>query len=536
MAITLDGTTGITVSGNVTAGNIIGTIVAGSNPISTTGNITAGYFIGNGRVLTGIDATAIQNGTANVKTYLDANVAVSAAGNANVLVVTGNGANIAGSLDITGVLTVGGTGVSSIAGNLDMTSNTIINLANPTSDQDAATKIYVDNLVSTGIHYHTPVRVESPTALTATYNNGTDGVGATLTNSGANAALVIDGVSLSTSDRVLVYTQANAAHNGVYTVTTVGNASVAWQMTRATDADTYEPSTSDGLDEGSYFYVQQGATGAGESYVCNTVGTIVFGTTNITFAQFSASQVYQAGTGLSLTNTTFSVANTAVTASSYGGSDRVASFTVNAQGQLTAAGNVVIGANAANLTGTTLNSGVVTSSLTSVGTLGSLSVSGNVSLGNILNNNSNGVGNIGNSTTYFNTVFAKATSAQYADIAEMYVADAYYEPGTVLSFGGTHEVTGSTVACDARIAGVVSQNPSYLMNSTQIGEHVAAVALMGRVATFVQGPVVKGDMMVSAGNGMAMSCSSPLMGTVIGKALEDFSGSVGKIELVVGRL
>ena len=530
MAITLDGTTGITVSGNVTAGNIIGTIVAGSNPITTTGNITASYFIGNGRVLTGVELTEIQNGTANVKTYLDANVAVSAAGNANVLVVTGNGANIAGSLDITGVLTVGGTGVSSIAGNLDMTSNTIVNLANPTNDQDAATKLYVDNLVSTGIHYHAPVRVESPTALTATYNNGTDGVGATLTNSGANAALVIDGISVNTSDRVLVYTQADQTTNGVYVVTTVGDGSTAWVLTRASDADTYAPSTSDGLDEGSYFFVQEGATGAGESYVCSTQGTITFGTTNITFAQFGAAPVYSAGTGLTLSGTTFSIANTAITASSYGGGDSVASFTVNAQGQLTAAANVAITANAANLTGTILNSSVVTSSLTSVGTLASLSV------GNILNANGNGVGNIGNSTTYFNTVFAKATSAQYADIAEMYVADAYYEPGRVLSFGGAQEVTGSTVACDARIAGVVSQNPSYLMNSTQSGEHVVAVALMGRVATFVQGPVVKGDMMVSAGNGMAMSCSAPQMGTVIGKALEDFGGSVGKIELVVGRL
>lgn len=156
--------------------------------------------------------------------------------------------------------------------------------------------------------------------------------------------------------------------------------------------------------------------------------------------------------------------------------------------------------------------------------------------GNIFNTSGNGVGNIGNSAVYFNTVFAKATSAQYADIAEMYVADAYYEPGTVLSFGGTQEVTCCTVACDARIAGVVSQNPSYLMNSTQSGEHVVALALVGRLPTLVLGPVLKGDMMVSAGNGMAMSCSSPQMGTVIGKALEDFNGSMGKIELVVGRL
>jgi hypothetical protein len=155
---------------------------------------------------------------------------------------------------------------------------------------------------------------------------------------------------------------------------------------------------------------------------------------------------------------------------------------------------------------------------------------------NIFNGSSNGVGNIGNSSTYFNTVFAKSTSAQYADIAEMYVADAAYSPGTVLAFGGNHEVTISSVENDVKVAGVVSTNPSYLMNSTLSGQHVVAVALVGRVHTHVQGNVRKGDMMVSAGNGVAMSCSAPAMGTVIGKALEDFTGTQGKVELVVGRL
>ena len=194
-----------------------------------------------------------------------------------------------------------------------------------------------------------------------------------------------------------------------------------------------------------------------------------------------------------------------------------------------ASGNVSLAPGGTNVLVAT-TSGVVVS-----GTF-SLSGSANISAGNILNVNGNGVGNIGNSTTYFNTVFAKATSAQYADIAEMYVADAYYEPGTVLSFGGTQEVTMSKVTSDTRIAGVVSQNPSYLMNSTQVGEHVVAVALVGRVPTLVQGPVSKGDMMVSAGNGIAVACNQPAMGTVIGKALESFSGTAGKIELVVGRL
>lgn len=162
---------------------------------------------------------------------------------------------------------------------------------------------------------------------------------------------------------------------------------------------------------------------------------------------------------------------------------------------------------------------------------GALAVSGN-----IVSTGSNGVANIGSATTYFNTVHAKATSAQYADLAENYVADAEYAPGTVLSFGGANEVTVSKLEGDRRIAGVVSTNPSYIMNSVLEAEHVATIALTGRVPTFVSGPVEKGDMMISAGNGRAVACATPVIGTVIGKALENHTGGDGVIEVVVGRL
>ena len=153
----------------------------------------------------------------------------------------------------------------------------------------------------------------------------------------------------------------------------------------------------------------------------------------------------------------------------------------------------------------------------------------------IVNNQANGVGNIGSSTTYFNTVFAQATSAQYADLAEKYVADAEYAPGTVVVFGGTHEVTVNATDADRKVAGVVSTNPSYIMNAGCEGEHVAAVALTGRVPTMVVGTVRKGDLMVSAGLGRARAEADPKVGTVIGKALEDFDGAEGTIEVVVGR-
>jgi hypothetical protein len=186
------------------------------------------------------------------------------------------------------------------------------------------------------------------------------------------------------------------------------------------------------------------------------------------------------------------------------------------------------------------NTGVYVSGIVSVTgniTSGNLTVAtGTVTAGNIVNANGNGVGNIGSSSTYFDTVFAKATSAQYADLAELYSADARYASGTVLSFGGNSEVTLTTDDSDPCVAGVVSTNPSYIMNAGIFCEFPTQVALTGRVPCRVVGTVTKGAMMVSAGNGAARAESTPGMGTVIGKALEAFDGESGIIEIVVGRL
>ena len=156
------------------------------------------------------------------------------------------------------------------------------------------------------MHYHDPVRVEKEGNLVVTYDNGTAGVGATLTNADTQAALVIDGVTLSVADRVLIYEQTDATQNGIYTVTDTGSVSTNWVLTRATDADTYAPSDPDSLGQGDAFFVQEGTLGAGETYVMNTEGTITFGTTNITFAQVSFAQVYTGGTGINITGSVIS--------------------------------------------------------------------------------------------------------------------------------------------------------------------------------------------------------------------------------------
>lgn len=136
---------------------------------------------------------------------------------------------------------------------------------------------------------------------------------------------------------------------------------------------------------------------------------------------------------------------------------------------------------------------------------------------------------------YADTFIGTATTAQYADLAENYLADSQYEYGTVLEFGGVFEVTLASAAT-TKVAGIISQNPAHLMNADCRGEFVVPLALQGRVPCKVLGPVSKGDMMVSAGNGFARAEESPKIGSVIGKALEDFNGNSGIIEVVVGRL
>jgi cytoskeletal protein CcmA (bactofilin family) len=200
-------------------------------------------------------------------------------------------------------------------------------------------------------------------------------------------------------------------------------------------------------------------------------------------------------------------------------------------GQQVVVGNITGG----NLTATTdmsVSGNVKAGGVTSYSFI---SATGNATVGNISATNHTGatVSVTGNVTgTYF---VGTATSAQYADVAENYTSDNNYEPGTVLEFGGSAEVT---IASDEtpRVAGVVSTLPAHLMNSMLIGEHTVALALLGRVPCKVQGPISKGDMLISAGGGYARAKQNPIMGTVIGKALEALPGDHGVIEVVVGRL
>lgn len=253
----------------------------------------------------------------------------------------------------------GGTGVTYSSGAIsigqsvgtsdNVTFNSVTVSGDPTSALQVASKEYVDTIASAGIHYHDPVRVETPSALTASYNNGSSGVGATLTNSGTQAALVIDGITMAVNDRVLVYNQTNQAHNGIYTVTNVGSSSTNWVMTRATDADSYGASDPDSFGKGDAFFVKEGNTGAGELYVMTTAGTITFGTTAIHFSQVAETAVYNAGNSLTLTGTTFDTVQDIRTTASPTFSTVNANLTGNVTGNVTGSSGSTTG-NAATAT------------------------------------------------------------------------------------------------------------------------------------------------------------------------------------------
>ena len=191
-----------------------------------------------------------------------------------------------------------------------------------------------------------------------------------------------------------------------------------------------------------------------------------------------------------------------------------------------------------NITGGNLNTGaqvVATGNITG----GNLSVgTGLVTLGGIVNANGNAVGNIGSATVYFNTVFAKATSAQYADLAELYTTDDIsYPPGTCVAFGGLDEITQTTSYAQTNVAGVVSTNPAYIMNA---GADGIPVALQGRVPCRVIGKISKGDLITSSSTAGVATRLEPedwRPGAIIGKSLQNFdSDQEGVIEVVVGRV
>jgi hypothetical protein len=442
--------------------------------ITTSANIAGNYILGNGAFLTDINASNIigSYGNANVKAYLESGDTINANFGGGTVTTTGNitggnvttggqvtatgnitGGNVTtgGQVTATGNITGGnlvsaaninGTNVNADTltssgaltlatgtnGNINIQpngsgnvvlSNTFINsVAYPVQDQDAASKVYVDNLVSTAISYHDSVIAATTTDLatatggTITYNqpNGVgNGVGATLTTTGSFD--LIDSANVQSANaRILVKNESNGAFNGIYVW------SNATAITRADNEDTAGVGNAFSLGLNDYFFVTNGNVNLGTAWIVDAPNSaIVFGSSNIQFAQFSQTQVYSANTsaGLTLVGQQFNAKtdnNTTAfdgggniivkaganlttpnignaTGSSLNVTDTLTGGNIVTGGTVTATGNVSGG----NLSGTLITGTLTTAAqpnITSVGTLTTLDVTGNITSlsGNISGN------------------------------------------------------------------------------------------------------------------------------------------------------
>jgi len=276
-----------TITGSVSGNAGTATALATGRTISITGDLayTSPSFDGTGNVTA---AGTLATVNSNVGTYTKITI------NAKGLATAGSQASL--------------SDLSSPTGSFSMGSQLLTNLLDPVSAQDAATKNYVDNIAQ-GLDPKASCLVASTANITT-----------------LSGLLTIDGVTVAAGDRVLVKNQTAQAENGIY----VASAS-AW--TRSTDADTWAELVS------AFTFIESGSTQADTSWVCTVDAGGTIGTTPVTWVQFGAASSYTAGTGLTLSGNQFSITNTAVTAASYGNTNgqQTTTFTVNAQGQLTAA-------------------------------------------------------------------------------------------------------------------------------------------------------------------------------------------------------
>ncbi len=489
---------------SLTAGTAIN--ISGTYPNFTVANTAPDQIVS----LTGAGTTSISGTYPNFTItsndqFAGTVTSVAASGGTTGLTFSGSPITSAGTLTLGGTLAIGsgGTGASTagaartalsaaaLGANTDitsiaLTSGTIQNA--PTSGTDIVNKAYADSIAS-GINFHQAVRLATVAALPAyTYNNGTGGVGATIT-ANANGALSIDGVAVVAGNRVLIKNEVGAAQadHGVYVVTQTGDGSTPFILTRATDFDSTGTGV-DQIDAGDFFLVTAGATLANTSWVQQTPLPITVGTTPIIFSQFGAPVLYTAGTGLTLAGTVFSITNTGVTASTYGSASQVPVIAVNAQGQITSASSTSIAIAASQITSGVLpvgNGGTGATTLTANGVLlgnGTSAVSATAvgTTGQVL------VGNTGAAPTWATLSSAAVTSFSAGTTG--------LTPSTattgVITLGGTLAVAngGTGVTTSTGTGSVVlNTSPALVTPSLGVASADSIATLKGTVGAVAYG-------------------------------------------------
>ncbi len=569
--VTANGNVSMYITGNATAQMVI--TATGAN-ISGNANIVGNANVGNIGAARGIFSTSaniplINSGTSNITLTSGGNVSTYVAGNATAqFIVTSTGANIAGTANIVGNANIGNIGTAGIlsvtgnanVGNLGFGAGVITGTGNITAGNIIGIIAAGSNTITTTGNVSVGNLGFGSGSITGTGNanvgnlNVTSAViASTLTSNVANGTAPLTVTSTTVVPNLYVSRANLAEHSNVQAVNNNAN----WYPTfvNTNTSGNYQLASNSNL----YFNSSNGSLFA-TTFIGNVSGNI---------------------SGNFLVNGS----NNQVLFNDSGNANATSGFTFNKDtGVVAVTGNITSGnANLGNLATANYFTGTLTTTaqpnITSTGTLTSLAVTGNITNGNVTGGNLVSANyftgtlttaaqpNVTSvSTSFTNLTFANAQTisgnnmtlttgantllgtitgnwslsagsklqATYADLAEYYEADKPYEPGTVVEFGGDKEVT---IAEDGttRVAGVVSTNPAYVMNSQCQGEHVVAIALQGRVPCKIRGTVRKGDMLVSGGEGYARPMIHPYIGSVIGKALENFEGE-GVIEVAVGRL
>ena len=504
--ITLTGT--VTSSGSLTLGGTLGSIANSQLTNSTISGVALGSNLNALTIGTGLSGTSY-NGSSAVTVAIDSTVATltgaqvltnkSISGSTNTLT------NIANASLTNSSLTVGTTAISLGATSLTLGGLTSVALTqDPVSALQVTTKQYVDAAVS-NINYHAACSYATTVDLgTVTYSNGSSGVGATITNAGTQAALVIDGHTFTSTDvtnavRILIKNESNGAYNGIYTLTNQGSITTNWVVTRATDYD----QVGSGVNEvapGDTTFILSGTVNTNTQWVQTTPLPITLGTTAISFVQIGGPGSYTAGTGLTLTGSQFSLTSpvttalggtgvtTAPTAGAivYGVTTSTLGYTAaGTSGQVlasagagtptwtsTASINITGTAPAGTLTGTTLNSTVVTSSLTSVGTIGT------------------GVWN-GTAVTvpYGGTGVATLTGLAYGNATSAFTAATAAQVVAVI---GATAVTNATNAVNTGITAATTGATNYLTFVTATSGNLPQLVNSSITANAVNGTITGG--------------------------------------------
>lgn len=564
-------TTIIGLTNNVT-GNIVTMTVANTTPYTNGQLITiSGANISNSGASANING---QTFYVKVDANFGANSSVVGSGNVVLytdigLLTTANGAGLVSYTANTGIATAalggsgGGTGVGGANTSVQFNDQGVSNgVAGFTFNKSTTTLTVTPGNIVTQNIYATAL-INAP-VLVSNIATGTAPFTVTSTTQVANLSVATAG-SATTAGTVTTAAQSNITSVGTLTSLNSSGTITAPAFTANTGVFTGNGSALTALNasnvsSGTLAQVRlanASLTVNGTSIALGGSGTVTATATNaLTIGSGLGGTSYNGSSAVTITNSgvTSIVAGTNISISGGTGavtvnvSGTVASantagtVTTAAQGNITSVGTLtgltvsstIIGSvsGSAATAGSATTAGTVTTAaqgnITSVGTLTGLTLA-NAAIISVGSNT-----NVGTFTGNFSLSAGSRLNATYADLAEYYEADTLYEAGTVLTFGGDKEVTISEDGTQ-RVAGVVSTNPAYVMNSACEGEYIVAVALQGRVPCKVRGTIRKGDMLTSGSDGYARPTSHPIIGSVIGKALENFVGE-GIIEVAVGRL